>query len=261
MINRIFIGLVLWLTALPLLALDLSDYQLVDLSYALNSDAIYWPTLPSGFKKEELAFGETEGGFFYSAFSVCTPEHVGTHLDAPLHFAAKGQATDEIPLENLIAPGVVIDVTRQAEADPNYLLETRDVLAFEAEYGRIEPGTAVLLRTGWSRYWPDRKAFLGDDAPGDTSKLRFPSYGPEAARLLVVERHVALLGVDTASIDYGTSTDFKVHRLAAEANVSGLENLMALERLPPSGFLVIALPMKIEGGSGGPVRVVALTPK
>ena len=261
MINQIVIVLALCLIALPSLPLDLNDYELVDLSYAFNSDAIYWPTQPSGFEKHQLAFGETEGGFFYSAFSICTPEHIGTHLDAPLHFAAEGQATEQIPLERLIVPGVVIDVTAQAEADRNYLLQTRDVLAFEAAYGRIAPSTAVLLRSGWSQYWPDRKAFLGDDTPGDTSKLGFPSYGFEAATLLIDERHVALLGVDTASIDYGTSTDFTVHRLAAAATVSAFENLMSLERLPPTGFVVIALPMKIEGGSGGPVRVVALVPK
>jgi kynurenine formamidase len=260
-ISATVFGLSLWLASTPLSALDLGAYRLVDLSYSLNSDAIYWPTQPSGFEKKELAFGETEGGFFYSAFSVCTPEHVGTHLDAPLHFAAEGQATDQIPLERLIAPGVVIDVTEQAEADPDYELATRDVLAFEATHGPIEPGTAVLLRTGWSRYWPDRKAYLGDDTPGDASKLEFPSYGADAARMLVDERRVALLGVDTASIDHARSVDFKVHRIAGAANVSGLENLTSLEQLPPTGFVIIALPMKIEGGSGGPVRVVALVPE
>ncbi|MCZ6895168.1 MAG: cyclase family protein [Gammaproteobacteria bacterium] len=164
-------------------------------------------------------------------------------------------------MERLIAPGVVIDVTKQAGADRNYRIEPRDVLAFEADHGFIEPGAIVLLRTGWSNYWPDRKAYLGDDSPGDASKLQFPSYGLEAARLLVEERKVALIGVDTASIDFGKSDDFEVHRIAAAGNVGGLENLTALEQLPPSGFVVIALPMKIEGGSGGPARVVALVPR
>ena len=255
------IAMALWLTASPLFALDLADYQFVDLGYPLNSEAIYWLTQPSGFEKHEMAYGETEAGFFYSAFSVCTPEHVGTHLDALLHFAAECQATDQIALARLIAPGVVIDVTKQTGADLNYRLEPADVLAFEAEHGFIEPGTIVLLRTGWSSYWPDRKAYLGDDTPGDASKLQFPSYGPEAARLLVKERKVALLGVDTASIDFGKSDDFEVHRIAAAGNVGGLENLMALEQLPPAGFVIIALPMKIEGGSGGPGRVVALVPR
>jgi kynurenine formamidase len=245
----------------PAPALDLARYALVDLTHPLNADAIYWPTQPSGFEKRTLAFGETDAGYFYSAFSFCAPEHVGTHLDAPLHFAAQGQATDEIPLDRLIAPGVVIDVTRQAAADRNYRLTPADLLAFEAAHGPIAPGTAVLLYTGWQRFWPDRKAYLGDDTPGDASRLEFPSFGTEAARILIDERKVALIGVDTASIDYGKSTTFEVHRIAGAADVPGLENLKALERLPPAGFVVVALPPKIEGGSGGPVRVVALVPR
>ena len=261
MFDRTVIGLTLWAIAWPLSALDLAAYRLVDLTYSFNSEAIYWPTQPSGFEKRQLAFGETDAGWFYAAFFFCAPEHAGTHLDAPLHFAAEGQATDQMPLDRLIAPGIVIDISAHAGADRNYRLKAEDVRAFETRHGRIEPGTAVLLRTGWDQYWPDRKAYLGDDTPGDASKLQFPSYGPDAARLLVDERKVALLGVDTASIDYGRSADFEVHRIAAAGNVGGLENLTALDRLPPDGFVVIALPMKIEGGSGGPVRVVALVPK
>ncbi len=192
---------------------------------------------------------------------MCTPEHGGTHLDAPLHFAAAGMATDQIPLERLMAPGVVIDVSAQAGADHNYRLSVRDVLEFENRHGPVEPGSIVLLRTGWSQYWPDAKAYLGDDTPGDASKLQFPSYGAEAAQLLVEDRQVALLGVDTASIDYGRSKDLPVHRIVAARNVSGLENLTALDQLPATEFVIIALPMKIEGGSGGPARVVALVPK
>ena len=167
---------------------------------------------------------------------------------------------EQIPLERLIAPAVVIDVTAQAAKDRDYRATRDDVLAFEKTHGRIAPGTIVLLRTGWSRHWPDAKAYLGDDTPNDASKLSFPSYGADAARLLVEERQAAALGIDTASIDYGRSTDFQVHRIAAAANVPGLENLTGLDRLPPRGALVIALPMKIEGGSGGPVRAVALVP-
>jgi kynurenine formamidase len=259
--NRTIIGFIVSTITVPALALDLSDYQLVDLSHAYNSETLYWPTSPSRFEKKQLAFGETDGGWFYSANSICTPEHGGTHLDAPVHFAADGIATDQIPLQNLIAAAVVIDVSAQAAEDRNYRVSAEDVLAFEERYGPIQPGSLVLLRTGWSKYWPDAAAYLGDDTPGDASKLQFPSYGAEAARLLVEQRQVAMLGVDTASIDYGKSADFIVHRIAATGNVSGLENLTGLEQLPPAKFVVIALPMKIQGGSGGPVRVVALVPK
>lgn len=245
----------------PAFALDPADFRLVDLSHAYGDDTLYWPTSPTKFEKKELAFGETQGGWFYSAYSICTPEHGGTHLDAPLHFAAEGLSNDEIPLENLVAPGVVIDVTEQAARDRNYRLTVDDIAAFEERHGRIRSGTIVLVRTGWSRYWPDALRYLGDDTPGSAENLEFPGYGEEAARLLVTGRGVTLLGIDTASIDYGRSQDFAVHRLAAAHDVGGLENLANLDQLPPAGFVVVALPMKIEGGSGGPVRVVALVEK
>ena len=259
MLNRL--ALVVGFFSAPCLAFDIGDYDLVDLSHTYSSETLYWPTSPSKFEKETLSFGESEGGFFYSAFSICTPEHGGTHLDSPLHFAAGGFATDQIPLQKLVAPAVVIDVSRKASADRNYLLSVDDILSFEQAHGSIPAGAIVLLRTGWSRFWPDAKAYLGDDTPGDASKLEFPSYGEAAARLLVEDRNVAILGVDTASTDYGKSTDFVVHRIAAARNVSNLENLTNLDKLPSTGAVVVALPMKIGGGSGGPVRVLALVPK
>jgi kynurenine formamidase len=249
------------MAAIPVLGLDVGSYRLVDLSHAYNQETLYWPTSPSRFEKREIASGITEGGWFYAANSICTPEHGGTHLDAPRHFDAAGITADEIPLERLMAAAVVISVAEQAAVDRNYRLSAEDVLAFEERHGRIAPGSIVLLHTGWSRHWPQARAYLGDDTPGDASRLAFPSYGAEAARLLIEGRGTVLLGVDTASIDYGRSTDFIVHRIAAAKNVGGLENLTALDELPATGSVVMALPMKIEGGSGGPVRVVALIPK
>ena len=239
---------------------DLSKYTIVDLSHAYGPSTVFWPTSPTKFVLEKLAYGKTEGGFFYAANTLCTPEHGGTHLDAPIHFSESGQTTEQIPLERLIAAAVVIDVTGRAAADRDYRATRDDVLTFEKAHGTIEQGTIVLLRTGWSRHWPHANAYLGDDTPGDASKLSFPSFGADAARLLVEERGVAAIGIDTASIDSGRSTDFQVHRIAAAKNVPGLENLTSLDRLPPRGALVIALPMKIEGGSGGPLRAVALVP-
>jgi kynurenine formamidase len=241
-------------------SIDPGAHRIVDLSHAFGPRTLYWPTSSTKFRLESLASGKTEGGYFYSANSLCTPEHGGTHLDAPVHFAERGLTTADIPLEQLVAPSVVIDVSSQAAADRNYRLTRDDVSAFEKRHGSIGRGAIVLLRTGWSRHWPDAKAYLGDDTPGDASKLSFPSYGVEAARLLV-DRGVAALGVDTASIDYGRSADFMVHRIAAARNVPGLENLTNLDQLPARGALVIALPMKIEGGSGGPLRAIALVPR
>ena len=245
----------------PQAPIDLSTYRMVDLTHAYGSRTVYWPTSPTKFSLERLAYGKTEGGYFYAANTLCTPEHGGTHLDAPLHFAEGNRSADQVPLEQLIAKAVVIDARPQADKDRDYRLTREDVLAFEKAHGRIAAGTIVLLRTGWSRHWPDAKAYLGDDTPGDASKLSFPSYGVDAARLLVEERRVAALGIDTASIDYGRSTDFQVHRVAAARNVPGFENLTNLDQLPVRGALLIALPMKIEGGSGGPLRAIALVPR
>jgi kynurenine formamidase len=242
-------------------SLDLTRYTIVDLSHSYGSSTLYWPTSTSKFTLNREAGGTTEGGWFYASNSLSTPEHGGTHLDAPRHFSEGGRTTEQIPLDQLVAPAVVIDVTKEAAKDRDYRLTREAVLAFEKAHGPIARGSAVLLRTGWSRHWPNAKAYLGDDTPGDASKLSFPSYGAEAAKLLVEERGVAALGIDTASIDYGRSTDFQVHRIAAAKNVPGFENLTNLDRLPARGAIVIALPMKIEGGSGGPLRAVALVPK
>ncbi|HXW05875.1 MAG TPA: cyclase family protein [Vicinamibacterales bacterium] len=238
-----------------------ANTRIVDLSHAFDARTLYWPTSPSKFVLEPLAVGTTAGGYFYSAYRLSTPEHGGTHLDAPVHFSKDGSTAAQVPLEQLIGPAVVIDATAQASANRDFRLTREDVLRFEERHGRIPAGVIVLLRTGWSRFWPDARPYLGDDTPGDASRLSFPSYGEEAARLLVEERRIGVLGVDTASIDYGRSSDFVVHRIAAARNVPGLENLTNLEQVPATGATVIALPMKIEGGSGGPVRAVAIVPR
>jgi len=235
--------------------------RILDLSHPFDERTLYWPTAPSGFKLTTLHRGPTEAGFFYSANAFCAPEHGGTHMDAPVHFAEGRLALDQVPVERLIAPAVVIDVTRQAAADPDYRLAVDDVRAWEARHGRIPSGAIILLRTGWAARWPDAKRYFGDDTPGDASRLHFPSYGQESARLLVEERSVAVLGVDTASIDHGPSRDFAVHQIAAKANVPGLENVADMGALPEEGAWVLALSMKIGGGSGGPVRIVALVPR
>jgi kynurenine formamidase len=239
---------------------DLRTAKVVDLTHAFDSDTIYWPTSPTRFELTSLTSGMTPGGWFYSANSFCAPEHGGTHMDAPIHFGRGKKTADQIDVRQLVAPAVVIDVTAAAAADADYRVTLADVRAWEKKNGTIPGGAIALLRTGWSRRWPDRKRYLGDDTPGDASNLHFPSYGPDAARFLLVERRCGALGVDTASIDPGDSKDFPVHRLLAEANAPGLENLDDLGAVPVHGAWIVALPMKIASGSGGPLRAIALVP-
>ncbi|WP_262691755.1 cyclase family protein [Kordiimonas aestuarii] len=240
--------------------IDFATAKVFDLSHAYGPDTIFWPTSPIKFEHKELSYGETAGGYFYSAYSFCMPEHGGTHMDAPIHFYRGGDTVSDLALENLIMPAIVIDVRAQAEADRNFRLDVANIEAFEEVYGRIPSGSAVLLATGWDHFWPDVKAYMGDDSPGDASKLSFPSFGAEAISFLVKERGVKLIGIDTASIDYGKSKDFPVHQIVGRANIPALENLKSIDELPPKGATLIALPIKIKNGSGGPVRAVALVP-
>jgi kynurenine formamidase/D-alanyl-D-alanine dipeptidase len=234
--------------------------RIVDLTHSFDEKTLYWPTSPSAFELKTLFRGRTDRGYFYEAKSFATPEHGGTHLDAPVHFSEGGQEVHQIPVRRLVAPAVVIDVAAKAGADPDYRLTAEDVKKWEAAHGTIPRGAIVLLRTGWSEKWPDRLRYFGDATPNDASHLHFPSYGKEAVEFLVKERAVGALGVDTASIDHGPSRDFPVHRIAAAAQVPGLENLADLGELPETGAWLVALPMKIGGGSGGPLRAIAFLP-
>lgn len=242
-----------------MLALLFAAGALVDLSHAYDSKTLYWPTGGGDFELTRLFHGKTPGGWFYSANRFCTPEHGGTHIDAPIHFAERGQAVDAIPLERLVGPAVVIDVAESAAKDRDHRVTAEQIEADEKAHGRIPRGALVLLRTGWAKRWPDRKAYFGDDKPGDASNLHFPGLSADGAKLLVA-RGVAGVGLDTPSIDHGPSKDFIAHQILMTANVYALENLAALDALPPRGATVYALPMKIAGGSGGPVRVLAVLP-
>ena len=239
--------------------LGFDDYRVVDLTHTFDESTLYWPT-DQPFQHERTAWGRTEGGYWYSSFTYGGSEHGGTHLDAPIHFAEGKRAAAEIPVDELIGPAVVIDITAQCDADPDYRLSVADVHDHERQHGAIEEDAIVMVRTGWSKLWPDAKTYLGSDIPGDTANLHFPGVSPEAAEVLV-ERGVAVVGIDTASIDHGPTRDFRAHQVFAGAQVACLENVARLEELPARGALVMALPMKIGGGSGAPCRVVAFVPK
>lgn len=235
--------------------------QVIDLSHAYDADTVYWPT-EEGFVLDVEYRGLKEAGFWYESNTFRSAEHGGTHIDAPCHFAEGRLTLDRIPLTQLMAPGALVDVERACAADRDYRITVADLLAWESEHGRLPEGAIVLFRTGFGRFWPDRVRYMGTDERGAAAvaKLHFPGLHPDAAAWLVANRAVGAVGLDTPSIDHGPSATFETHRILFEADVPALENVANLDEVPASGFFVIALPMKIRGGSGGPVRLVAIRP-
>jgi len=241
----------------PRAALDVA--KVIDLSYTFGPDTVYWPTAES-FTLERVAYGPTPQGYWYAANNICMAEHGGTHMDAPIHFAEHKRTAEAVPLSSCIGPAVVADVRAQCRADRDYRLTVADLTTWEAAHGRIPAGAIVIMHSGWGTTWPDKQRYLGTATKGDVANLHFPGFSREAAEFLVGQRDIAAVGVDTASIDYGQSTDFIVHRVINGADKPAFENLANVERLPPSGATLIALPIKIAGGSGGPARVIAVLP-
>ncbi len=233
----------------------------VDLSHDFSTETIYWPTA-DGFSLSVDFKGVTEKGYFYTSNSFRTAEHGGTHIDAPIHFAKDRITVDQIPLEQLIGQVALIDVSEKALKNPDYRVSIEDFTAWEAANGEILKDTIILINTGYHRFWPDRKKYIGTDKRGPEAipDLHFPGLHPEAARWLVQNRQIAAIGLDTPSIDYGQSELFESHQILFAKNIPAFENVANLDQLPPTGALVIALPMKIKGGSGGPLRIVAFIP-
>lgn len=238
--------------------IDLDLDKVVDLSHAFGKDTIYWPTAEP-FKIQRVAYGRTTAGYWYAANNISMAEHGGTHMDAPIHFAEGKLTSAEVPLANCIGPAIVIDARPQCDRDADYQLTADDIRAWEKQHGQVPAGSIVIMHTGWGRRWPNKAAYLGTDKPLDVANLHFPGFSPEAAELLVT-RNVAALAIDTASIDHGQSKDFKTHQILNAANKPGFENVANVDKLPAKGATFIALPLKIEGGSGGPARIIAALP-
>lgn len=247
------------LLAVPVRGVDIDAAKVVDLTHPFDARTVYWPT-EKGFAFESLARGETAGGYWYEANRYAAAEHGGTHLDAPAHFARGKATTDQLPVTAAIGPLVVVDVRAAAALDRDYRLTRADLAVWETAHGRIPAGAIVVMDSGWAARWPDKRRYLGSDTPGDTQNLHFPGFAREAAEFLVAERDIKAIGVDTPSLDHGPSRDFIVHRIVNGADKPGLENLANLDRLPRAGATLIALPMLIAGGSGGPLRAIAVLP-
>ena len=236
--------------------------QWVDLTYSFSSETIYWPTAEP-FKLNTVAAGVTEKGYYYSAYQYCAAEHGGTHIDAPIHFAEGRKTVDEIPLTQLIAPAIKIDISQKAKSNRDYQVSVGDFTDWESRKGRIPDNSIVLLQTGYGQYWPDRHIYLGTDKRGaeGVAELHFPGLNPEAAEWLVKNRSISAIGIDTASIDFGQSQTYGSHVTLMGQNIPAFENVANLDKVPEVGVQIIALPMKIKGGSGGPLRIIALVPE
>lgn len=233
--------------------------ELVDLSHTYDETTVFWPTAED-FRLEKVADGVTPQGYYYAANNFFSSEHGGTHLDAPVHFAQGAMSVDQIPLDRFFGPAVVVDVTSASAGDADYQVTVADFERAEREHGAIGPESIVLIRTGFSKRWPDAASYLGTAARGEAAvrDLHFPGLHPDAAKWLVANRPIKAIGIDTASIDYGQSSLYESHRVLYAAGIPAFENLTSLDRLPPRGAFIVALPMKIGGGSGAPLRAVGI---
>ena len=239
----------------PLAQLFAGELTVVDMTHALSASMPHWPGPSTNpFVHDTLAAHES-GAPMMAAIS--TPEHHGTHLDAPIHGGDGLPSVDALSAAQLFGPAVVVDVTEAVSADPDYAATAGDLAAWESRNGTIPEGAVVLLRTGWGARWPDQDRYMAVDEGGT---LHFPGFSPEAARFLIEERSIRGIGADTPSVDPGAADGFPVHGIVNGSGRYQLENVANVDQLPESGAYLIVAPVKIEGGSGGPVRIFGVVP-
>jgi len=227
--------------------------RIIDLSHAVAAEAPNWEGTAPALTAEVVSSHEHDG--FYVR-RVSLDEHASTHLDAPAHMSRTGWTVDRIPVERLLGPLVVFDIKHKAASDADCRLVVEDITAWESRHGRVPQGAIAIVRSGWAARWNSPESYRNAGLEGT---LHFPGYSLEAARMLVGARQAAGLGIDTLSVDYGPSRDYEVHRYCAAQNVYHLENVANLDAVPESGATALVLPMKLENGSGAPVRIVAIT--
>ncbi|MDR5589819.1 cyclase family protein [Christiangramia sp. SM2212] len=239
--------------------IDTQNSEIIDLTHSFSNETLYWVTAKE-FNLEEVAKGRTEKGYYYSANNFETAEHGGTHIDAPIHFAENKQSVDEIPLKKLIGNGIKIDVSEQVKSNPDYQVSVKDITDWEKIHSEIQPQSIILFQTGFGEFYPDAEKYLGTANRGEEAlkELHFPGLSEEAALWLIENRNIKAVGLDTASIDHGQSTDFETHVALMTRNIPAFENVANLRMLPDKDFQIIALPIKIKGGSGGPLRIIAI---
>ena len=241
---------------------QLESSRWIDLTHDFESHTVYWPT-DEPYRHDTVFYGITEKGYFYSSFKFAAEEHGGTHFDAPVHFAQGRKFIHQVGVEQMHGPGVIVDVTQKSNDNRDYLVSVSDLENWEKQHGKIPDGAIILLNTGFGKYWDDHLRYTGTLKTGQegVAELHFPGLDPQAAKWLVEKRNIKAIGLDTPSIDYGQSKDFQTHRILCAAGLTMYENVANLDQLPAEGAYIVALPMKIRGGSGAPLRIVAIVAK
>ena len=249
------------------LADTLAAVEVVDLTQPLSEDTPVL-VLPDpfantpGLKRHQISRYDDRGpAWAWDWLEI--GEHVGTHFDAPIHWISGRDGDDlaSVPPQRLVGPAVVIDKSAEAALDPDFVLSVDDVRAFEAAHGPLPEGGWLLLRTGWDARAHDQDAFLNADETGPHT----PGFDAECARWLATETELVGVGVETVGTDAGAAHSFDppfpVHNYMLGAGRYGLTQLANLARLPPTGALLVAAPLKLVGGTGSPARVLALVPR
>ncbi|ABF41611.1 Kynurenine formamidase [Candidatus Koribacter versatilis Ellin345] len=251
---------VFWCLALAILlvakhrsvvATPLTVTTILDLTHTMTESSPTWDDSEK-YSAKTTARHDSHG---YYARELTLPEHFGTHIDAPAHYAASLWTVDQIPAERLVRPLAIIDITQKAKANPDYQLTVADIAAWEDTHGHIPQAAIVVIRTGWGERWNDAKAFRNADAHG---VMHFPGFSLEAAQFLVDARYVVGIGTDTMSVDPGDSRENPVHQYTMARSVYHLENVANLAITPESGATLVVAPAKFQHGSGAPTRLLAM---
>ncbi|XP_054722146.1 isatin hydrolase-like [Uloborus diversus] len=230
----------------------------VDLTHPFGASTIHNPIVKR-FTLDYILNNTVENGYWVQIEEYSSSTHVGTHIDAPAHFSKGGRTVDQLEFTELILPAAVVDITERAKTDSDAGLTVQDLLDWESKTGKSLNGTIVLLRSGWSKLWSNRTAFLGS-AGDDTLLFHWPGFTIEAAQWLVDNRAIKAIGTESISLDIGTEREFMVHRIILPNDIFGLENVANLDQLPIYGATLYVMPMKMERGSGGPTRLFATYP-
>ncbi|MFQ6350986.1 cyclase family protein [Pseudomonas sp. R11F] len=226
--------------------------KVISLSHPVSPRIPLWPGDPPVVFAEVAAL--EKDGYFLRRFSM--GEHSATHMNAPNSFYADAMGIDGYQPEDLVRPAVVVDVRSKTQGNPDYAVSPQDIEEWERQHGPIEPGSVVLMYTGWQHLWHDPVAFFGLDAQGS----HFPGIGEAAIGFLLEQRRIAGVGIDTHGVDPGQSTAFATNRAVLARNGIVLECLTHLDRLPAKGATLVIGVLALEGGSGSPASVMAFIP-